>query len=139
MKEDRSPCIQCEKVKESKFDCAESCERLADYQQKQALLSDQARQTREQELLDKQGEIQQFLANKEQELAAEEAKLMNPLLDRVQSAINEVASDRGLNMVVNAQAGGSPVLLYADEDMDITEAVMNKLGIEIPQPEAGEE
>lgn len=34
MKEDRSPCIACEKVKQSKFECAESCEKLKAYQQK---------------------------------------------------------------------------------------------------------
>jgi outer membrane protein len=107
-------------------------EQLADYQQKQALLSDQARQNREKELVAKQAEIQQFLQNKEQELAEEEANLMNPLLEKVQTAINDVAAEKGLNVVLNAQAGGSPVLLYADEEMDITEAVMSKLGIEIP-------
>ena len=43
-------------------------EKLADYQKKQALLSDAARASRETELTNMQGEIQQFLQNKEQEL-----------------------------------------------------------------------
>ena len=107
-------------------------EKLADYQKKQALLSDAARQTREQELTTMQGEIQQFLANKEEELKQQEAELMNPLLERVQNAINEVAAEQSLDMVINAQAGGSPVLLYADESMDITEVVMARLGIAPP-------
>lgn len=113
-------------------------EKLADYQKKQALLSESARATREQELTTMQGEIQQFLAGKEQELEQREVELMNPLLERVQNAINEVAAEQSLDLVLNAQAAGSPVLLYADESMDITETVMNRLGIEIPDSlEAG--
>ena len=107
-------------------------EKLADYQKKQALLSDAARATREQELTTMQGEIQQFLANKEQELEQKEAQLMNPLLERVQNAINEVAAAQSLDLVLNAQAAGSPVLLYADQSMDITETVMASLGIAPP-------
>ena len=108
-------------------------EKLGDYQKKQALLSDAARETREQELMTMQGEIQQFLVIKEQELEQKEAELMNPLLERVQNAINEVAADQSLDMVFNAQAAGSPVLLYADSTMDITETVMAILGIEPPE------
>ena len=109
-------------------------DKLADYQKKQALLSDAARTTREQELTTMQGEIQQFLANKERELADQEEQLMNPLLERVQNAINAVAGEQGLTLVINAQASGSPVLLYADSSMDVTELVMQKLGI--PKPAA---
>lgn len=107
-------------------------DKLADYQKKQALLSETARATREEELTNMQGEIQQFLANKEQELEQREAQLMNPLLERVQNAINEVAAERSLDLVLNAQAAGSPVLLYADQSMDITETVMSRLGIQAP-------
>lgn len=113
-------------------------EKLADYQKKQALLSESARATREQELTTMQGEIQQFLTNKEQELEQREVELMNPLLERVQNAINEVAAEQSLDIVLNAQAAGSPVLLYADQNMDITETVMARLGIELPDSvEAG--
>lgn len=111
-------------------------DKLADYQKKQALLSDAARTTRERELTTMQGEIQQFLANKEQELEQKEAELMNPLLERVQNAINEVAAEQSLDLVINAQAAGSPVLLYADESMDITETIMARLGIAPPDTTA---
>ncbi len=104
-------------------------EKAADYQQKQALLSEQARQTREQELTTMQGEIQQFSATKQQEIAEKELELMSPLLEKVQKAIDEVAAEEGLNLVLNARAAGSPLILFAEPSMDITEAVMTKLGI----------
>lgn len=113
-------------------------EKLADYQKKQALLSDAAKTTREQELTTMQGEIQQFLQNKESELQDREEELMNPLLERVQNAINEVAAEQGLTLVINAQASGSPVLLYADSSMDVTEFVMDKLGIPKPATPEGQ-
>lgn len=109
-------------------------EKMDDYQKKQALLSETARKTREQELAQMQGEIQQFLQNKEQELQQREGELMNPLLEKVQNAINEVAGEKGLTLVINAQASGSPVLLYADSTLDVTELVMSKLGIPKPAP-----
>lgn len=109
---------------------------VTDYQKKQALLSQEVRQSREEQLIAKQTEIQQFLQSKEQELAEKELELLGPLLEKVQNAINEVAQEQGLNLILSAQPGTAPVILYADESMDITEAVMNKLGIE-PPPQDG--
>lgn len=107
---------------------------LNDYQKKQALLSAEARQSREERLATQQGEIQQFLQTKEQELGQKEAELLGPLLDKVQDAINDVSKAKGLNLVLSAQSGTSPVILYADQEMDITRDVMEKLGI---QPSTG--
>jgi outer membrane protein len=112
-------------------------DKLADYQKKQALLSETAKSSREQELTTLQEKIQQFLSDKDQELQKHEQELMNPLLERVQNAINEVAAEKGLTLVFNAQASGSPVLLFADSSMDVTEFVMDKLGIpkQAPPPQ----
>jgi outer membrane protein len=105
---------------------------LNDYQKKQALLSPEARQTRETSLAEQQGEIQSFLQDKEQELGQKELELLSPLLDKVQNAINEVAQEKDIDLVLSAQSAGSPVILYADQEMDITPDVMDRLGIEPP-------
>ena len=105
--------------------------KLQDYQKKQALLSDTAKQTRETELVEMQSTIQEYLQNKEAELAQQQVEMMNPLLEKVQVAIDEVAKEQGLNLVLNSRAAGNPMILYADEEMNITELVMTKLGIEI--------
>ncbi len=107
---------------------------LTDYQRKQALLSPEARQTREERLAQEQATIQQFLQEKEQELGQREAELLGPLLDKVQEAINDVAEAKGLNLVLSAQSGTAPVILYADQNLDITREVLEKLGI---QPTTG--
>ena len=35
MSEERSPCLECERLKENKVECAGSCERLDRYQERQ--------------------------------------------------------------------------------------------------------
>ena len=109
-------------------------ERLADYQQKQALLSADARQTREQELIKLQGELQQTQQQKLQALGQQEQELMGPLFERLQTAIDEVSRAEGLTMVFGVRAGGDPVVLYAsDAAVDITAKVMEKLGVSLTQ------
>ena len=104
--------------------------KLEDYQKKQALLSPEARQKREAELMQMQQEIQQFLAEKEQALGQKEAELMQPLLEKLDKAIQEVAKEQGIDLVLRARAGNEPIILYAsDRIVDVTEAVMRKLGL----------
>ena len=104
---------------------------LSDYQKKQALLSPDARATREQQLAAQQAEIQQYLQTKDQELNQRQVELLSPLLDRVQQAIDEVAQERGLDLVLSAQTTAGPVVLYASEELDITQEVSEKLGVNI--------
>jgi len=108
-------------------------EKLDRYQKQQALLSPERRQEREQELLQLQGEIQQSAAQAEQQLANREAELMRPLLERVQTAIEEVAEEQGLDIVLRGQG-----ILYINPDriVDITRAVAMKLGIEVDEETA---
>lgn len=104
--------------------------KLEDYQRKQALMSDDARQAREQELTEMQADIQRFLQDKEQEMGDREIELLRPLLERVETAINDVARERDLDLVLGVRAGQMPIILYAaDENMDITPDVMQRLGL----------
>lgn len=76
-------------------------------------------QAKEQEILKYQGESQQKLAEKQQEL-------LSPILDKVNAAINEVAKANGLQFVFDSSSG---VILYADDSTDITSKVKTKLGM----------
>lgn len=105
-------------------------EQLEQYQQQQALLSDERRAEREQELQQLQQKIQESRQRRQQQLAQREAELMQPLLDELQSAINTVAAQRGLDLVLRSQA-----LLYVDENnvVDVTPDVAAELGIDLQQ------
>lgn len=104
------------------------------YQKQQALLSDERRQQREQELVQAQQDIQQKAQLSEQQLAEREAELLAPIFERVDAAIKEVAKANQLDLVLRSQAGPmQPIILYVNEDtvVDITPDVARKLGLKV--------
>ncbi len=103
-------------------------ERVTKYQKQQPLLSTVRQTEREAELAQLQTEIQDSAARKDQELAKKQEDLMAPLLDRVQEVIDEVAADKGLDLVLR-----SPALLFVNEDsiININLDIAERLGIEI--------
>jgi len=113
-------------------------EQLERYQRQQSLLSEERRQEREQELMQLQMDIQQQAQQKDQELAQREAELMKPILERVQAAIDQVATEKGLDLVLRSQVGAQPILLYVNENTidDITLDVARNLGLDVSEAEA---
>ena len=71
------------------------------------------------------------MQNKDQELNQRQLELLSPLLDRVQQAIDEVAKEKGLDLVLSAQTTAGPVVLFASEELDITQEVSEKLVVTI--------
>jgi len=74
-------------------------------------------QKKEQEIMKFEQEMQQKLGSKEQEL-------LNPILEKVNNAIQSVAKDNSFQFIFDTSSG---VLLYADESQDITAMVKAKL------------
>jgi outer membrane protein len=105
-------------------------EKVDRYQRQQALLSPESRSQREQELMALEAEIQGDAASREEALGARQAELLQPLLERVQTAIDEVSADKQLALVLRA-----PAILYINESLvvDITPDVARKLGIPVPE------
>ncbi len=87
---------------------------LAPVEEKQVL---EDLQKKEQEIMKFEQEMQQKLGSKEQEL-------LNPILERVNNAIQSVAKDNSFQFIFDTSSG---VLLYADESQDITAMVKAKL------------
>ena len=105
------------------------------YQKQQSLLSAERRAAREQELAERQQELQEAAGRKDQELAQLEAQLMQPIFDRVQEVIDDVAKKNQLDLVIRHRVGAQPVILYRNEDtvMDITLEVAAALGIKVDE------
>ncbi len=104
------------------------------YQKQQALLSEERRQEREQELASLQEEIRTRAEELEQDLVQREVDLMGPIFQQVDTAIRKIASEKGLDLVLRTQAGpAQPILLYANEERitDITLEVARELGIDV--------
>lgn len=113
-------------------------DKLERYQKQQAMLSPESRQTREKELMDLQTKIQSSAQDKEQKMGQRQSDLMKPLFEKVQTAIDVVAEEKGLDIVLRSQVGDQPVILYRNDKtvMDITLDVAKKLGLNVDEQPA---
>lgn len=104
------------------------------YQTQRALLSEERRQEREQELISLEEELRSKAGELEQELVQRELDLMGPIYQQVDTAIQTIAAEKNLDLVLRTQAGpAQPILLYVNEDriVDITLEVARELGIDV--------
>lgn len=104
------------------------------YQQKEAVLTDDAKQKEQQRLATLEQTLQQQQQQAQQEFGQKQQELIGPLLSAIQDAINQVAADMELTYVLNTTtSNGDVIILYASEDAqskyDITDKVLTKLGI----------
>lgn len=63
----------------------------------------------------------------QQKLVAKENELLNPILERVNTAIQETAQAEGFTYIFDAS-----VLLFADESVNVMPMVKKRLGIDMP-------
>ena len=97
-------------------------------------LSPEEQQAREKELLKLDEDLQKQAADAEYNLQAKRQDLLNPVLEKLQNAINEVARENGYTHVLNqTTSGGVSTILYGPPEDDLTEKIFNKLGMQIPK------
>jgi outer membrane protein len=107
---------------------------VSEYQQKEAVISDEAKQKEQERLGKLNAELQQYQTQTQQEIQKKQQELISPLLDQIDSAVSKVAKRMGLTYVINTNtSGGDVIILYASDEAkqkyNITEQVMNELGI----------
>ena len=110
---------------------------LADYEsfRNSALATPEARREREATLLQLNGQIEQAEQQGLQYLSYAEARLLQPVLDRVDGAIRAEAEAQRVDLVLPTTANNAPVILYQSERVvDMTDAVMRRLGIDPNAP-----
>ena len=77
------------------------------------------------EIVSKQQEYQRRTAELEQKAQARQNELVQPILDKVKAAIEEVRVEGGYAMIFNADQG-SPIVAV-DKSLNVTEKVLSKL------------
>ena len=98
------------------------------FQIDQANMNDAIRNTKLKELEDLQSRILVFEQNAEQTIQMKQAELFEPILTKIQNAIDEVAQEKGYSYVfdiVGLQGG----VVYKDDSYDITKLVKSKLNL----------
>ena len=96
-----------------------------DFEKTQATLSASAREARGKAFQSKQAEYERGTRDLQQKAQARQAELVQPILDRVKQAIEDLRIEGGYSFVFNADQGSSIVAM--DKNLDITDRVLAKL------------
>lgn len=116
--------------------------RVAEYEtfDQSALATDEARLERQNEILQLQAAREQTEAEGLQYLSYVEARLLQPVLTRVDEAIQAELNENGYDLILPTVANNAPVFLAASERVvDVTVAIMTRLGIDPSTPPVGQQ
>jgi outer membrane protein len=98
---------------------------VAEFEKAQASMTAAARDTRGKTIQAKNAEFQRRTRELEQKAQARQGELVQPILDRVKQAIEDLRIEGGYAFVFNADQGSSIVAM--DKNLDLTDRVLAKL------------
>ena len=99
------------------------------YQTEQIFLSETMRTQREQEIVKKEQEVLELKRKyfgQEGELYKKREALIKPIQDEIYNAIQELASEKRIDVVKDRSA--DPALIYMSSKLDVSDQVLHKLG-----------
>jgi outer membrane protein len=99
---------------------------VSGFQKRQSALTATTRDAQAKEIQSKQQEYQRRTAELEQKAQGRQNELVQPILDKVKAAIEEVRAEGGYAMIFNADQG-SPIVAV-DKSLNVTDKVLAKLG-----------
>lgn len=100
--------------------------KLTEYQTNAKVMADPVREAKEEELADLERRIRDFQVKAQQSIAKKEEELMEPMIEKANQAINDVAKENGFTYVFDTASGSLRV--FPDGD-DILPLVKTKLGL----------
>ena len=100
--------------------------KVTEFQAKQDVMTDVIKKTKIKEITDLETRIGEFQQTAEADLQKKEQALLQPIIDKAKTAINDVAKENGYTEITDTSLG---VVLYFDEKYDILSLVKTKLGI----------
>jgi outer membrane protein len=98
-------------------------------------MTEAVRNQQELELQQLHRKFQQLQLELQEKLASKQSNLLKPVYEKIQSTIAQVAKDKDYTYVLSANAGGMSMLLYANEENNISDWVLQKLGIDLDKTE----
>jgi outer membrane protein len=105
--------------------------KAAEYQKNAAGYSDAIRQSKEQELMSLQQRYEELGKAGQQEMQQQQQKLMQPIIEKANAAIEKVSKEGKFTAIFDMAAGA---LIYIDQEqmIDITPLLRKELGISEP-------
>lgn len=119
--------------KEIEGRAAEFQKKYQDYTQNLNTMLDAVRANTERELQQLQQNLQKLQEDAQTTIQNKHGQLMKPVYEKIGKAIEDTSKENGFNLVVSQQIGGLDVVLYADDNADISDLVLKKMGI-TPKP-----
>ncbi len=98
---------------------------LQDAEKQAAVMKEDARKRKEQELSKKAEDIRKQEADAQKQFAQYEEKEKAPLFQKLERAVKEVAQENKLEMVLDKRSSG---VLFMDSKLDVTDKVRTKFG-----------
>jgi len=109
------------------------------YQKNGANMTDVIRADKEKELEGLQARIQEFQTNAQTSLQKKQQQLLEPILTKVNDAIQAVGKENGYLYILNMDAGqnSTPIILYVgSEEYAVSNLILRKLGVDPDKIEA---
>lgn len=100
--------------------------KVADYQAKEATMTDAIKQDKIKEITNLETRITEFQKTAQQDLQSKEESLLKPIIDKAKKAIEDVAKENNYTYIFDSGVG---VLLYQKDSDDIMPMVKKKLGL----------
>jgi outer membrane protein len=98
---------------------------VSSFEKRQASLAAAARESQAKEISTKQQEYQRRTQELEQKAQGRQSELVQPILDKIKQAIEEVRVEGGYAMIFNADQG-SPIVAV-DKGLNVTDRVLTRL------------
>ncbi len=104
------------------------------YEKGSSVMTEVIRADKEKELQDLNGQIEAFQKNAEQSLQEKQQKLMKPVLEKIQKAIDDVAKENDFTYILSSDGamGQVPIILYGPDNLNVSDLVLKKMGVTLP-------
>ncbi len=120
---------QLENQLKAKYD--EYQQKLTALQNLPATTPDAVQRDRMNELAQLEQNIQTFQQDAQKSMESKRGELLDPVYTKVGNSINSVAEENGFDFVFTAGVGGTDIVLYANEQYDISDLVLKKMGVAV--------
>src|SRR5688500_5785408 len=103
--------------------------KLDDYHANAGTTLDALRVNTERELQQLQQNLEKLEQDAQTTIQTKQTQLMEPVYKKVGKAIEATAKENGYTFILNQQIGGLDVILYGEENNDVSDLVLKKLGV----------
>lgn len=101
----------------------------ADFNANMNTLADTVRMNKKRELEQSVADLEKFQQDAQLTLQNKQKLYMAPVYLKVNRAIGEVAKENGFTVILSQQVSGYRVLLYNNEQVDVSNLVLQKFGV----------